>query len=59
MIPYPARLFAVVDVWDALVTERPYRAAWRPARARHYLREQAGQLFDPQAVELFMQSETI
>jgi GAF domain-containing protein len=57
MIPYPARLFAVVDVWDALVTERPYRAAWPPARARHYLREQAGRLFDPRAVELFMQSE--
>jgi HD-GYP domain-containing protein (c-di-GMP phosphodiesterase class II) len=56
-IPFPARLFAVVDVWDALVTPRPYRDAWPEPRARAYLREQAGQLFDPQAVALFLQSE--
>ena len=57
LIPFPARLFAVVDVWDALVTERTYRPAWPLSRARGYLREQAGQLFDPEAVQLLLQSE--
>jgi len=52
-IPMAARLFAVVDVWDALTSDRPYRPAWSEAEALAYIREQAGRHFDPQAVELF------
>ena len=54
-IPLAARIFAVVDVWDALRSDRPYRAAWPEAEARNYLREQAGRMFDPFVVERFLQ----
>ncbi len=54
-IPLPARIFAVVDVWDALRSDRPYRKAWEEDRAREYIRDQSGQHFDPQAVEAFLQ----
>ena len=53
-IPLAARVFAVVDVWDALRSDRPYREAWSDQRAREYLREQAGKEFDPQIVETFL-----
>jgi len=53
-IPLAARLFAVVDVWDALTSDRPYRAGWPAAQAREYLQAQAGQHFDPRMVEVFM-----
>jgi len=52
-IPLSARLFAVVDVWDALTSDRPYRPAWSPDRAFAYLREQAGKHFDPNVVDIF------
>ncbi len=52
-IPLAARLFAVVDVWDALRSDRPYRAAWSDDRVNAFLREQAGAQFDPSAVALF------
>jgi putative two-component system response regulator len=52
-IPLPARLFAVIDVWDALTSDRPYRPAWSQEEALAYIREQAGQHFDPQVVDLF------
>jgi PAS domain S-box-containing protein/putative nucleotidyltransferase with HDIG domain len=52
-IPLAARLFAVVDVWDALLSNRPYRQAWDEEEADHYLRTQAGELFDPQVVDVF------
>lgn len=53
-IPLAARIFAVVDVYDALLSDRPYRPAWPPERALAYLREQAGSHFDPQVVEAFL-----
>ncbi|MCL5999482.1 MAG: PAS domain S-box protein, partial [Chloroflexi bacterium] len=53
-IPLPARIFAVVDVWDALRTDRPYRTAWPDDRVHEYIRSQAGAHFDPQVVEAFM-----
>ena len=53
-IPLAARLFAVVDVWDALRSDRPYRAGWPEEKVREYIREQAGKHFDPQVVELFL-----
>ena len=52
-IPLSARLFAVADVWDALTSDRPYRAAWTEERAFTYIREQSGKHFDPQVVDLF------
>jgi diguanylate cyclase (GGDEF)-like protein/PAS domain S-box-containing protein/putative nucleotidyltransferase with HDIG domain len=53
-IPLPARLFAVIDVYDALRSDRPYREAWPEKEVRAYLREQAGTHFDSVAVEAFL-----
>lgn len=53
-IPLSARIFAVVDVWDALCTDRPYRPAWNRDKAEEYIRQQSGQHFDQQVVERFM-----
>ena len=52
-IPLPARLFAVVDVFDALTSDRPYRKAWRRQAALDYIRDQSGKHFDPKVVEIF------
>jgi PAS domain S-box-containing protein len=52
-IPLAARIFSVVDVWDALTSDRPYRKAWTPGQARAYIQEQAGKQFDPKVVEAF------
>jgi PAS domain S-box-containing protein len=54
-IPLAARLFAVVDVWDALRSKRPYRSAWTETEAREYLRQQSGILFDPDIVQAFFE----
>jgi len=53
-IPLAARIIAVADVWDALRSDRPYRKAWPEKKALEYIREQAGQHFDPQVVEVFL-----
>ncbi len=53
-IPFGARIFAVVDVWDALSSERPYRAAWKPEEVAQYLRDQSGKHFDPSVTEAFL-----
>ncbi len=59
-IPLPARAVAVCDVFDALVSERPYKTAWPVERAVEFLKEQSGRQFDPFMVELFLQNlETI
>lgn len=52
-IPLAARIFAVVDVWDALSSDRPYRPAWPPDKTLQHIREQSGRHFDPQVVEDF------
>jgi HD-GYP domain-containing protein (c-di-GMP phosphodiesterase class II) len=52
-IPLEARIFAVIDVWDALTSDRPYRPAWTPEQARDHIREMAGKQFDPQVVSAF------
>lgn len=52
-IPLEARIFALVDVWDALSSNRPYRKAWPKEKILSYLREEAGRHFDPQVVEVF------
>ncbi len=52
-IPLAARIFAVVDVFDALVSDRPYRPAWPRERALAYIRSESGRHFDPRVVEAF------
>jgi PAS domain S-box-containing protein len=52
-IPLAARIFAIVDVWDALTNDRPYRKAWTEEDALQYIREQAEKHFDPTVVEAF------
>ena len=49
-IPIEARVFAVIDVCDALNSPRPYREAWPENKVHQYIREQAGSHFDPQVV---------
>ncbi len=53
-IPLAARIFAIIDVWDALCTNRRYRPAWDESRVINYIRQQAGKHFDPDVVEAFM-----
>jgi HD-GYP domain-containing protein (c-di-GMP phosphodiesterase class II) len=52
-IPLSARIFALVDVYDALTSDRPYRPAWPHAAAFEYIRQQAGHYFDPRIVPVF------
>jgi HD-GYP domain-containing protein (c-di-GMP phosphodiesterase class II) len=53
-IPLPARMFAVVDVWDALTSDRPYRPAMAKEEARAIIEKGNGSHFDPQVVEQFL-----
>ncbi|MDY6827419.1 MAG: CHASE domain-containing protein [Bacillota bacterium] len=53
-IPLAARIFTVVDVYDALTSDRPYRKAWSREEALEYIRENSGNHFDPQVVEVFL-----
>jgi HD-GYP domain-containing protein (c-di-GMP phosphodiesterase class II) len=53
-IPFAARVFAVVDVWDALCSDRPYRAAWTREKVHEHIRSLAGTHFDPKVVEIFL-----
>ena len=53
-IPLAARIFAIIDVFDALTSDRPYRPAWSRDKAINYIREQSGAQFDPKVVETFM-----
>jgi putative two-component system response regulator len=54
-IPLAARIFAIVDVWDALTSDRPYRKAWAPEDILAYIRSQRGKHFDPQVVSVFLE----
>ncbi|MGD8404479.1 MAG: HD domain-containing phosphohydrolase [Anaerolineales bacterium] len=54
-IPLSARLFAVVDVYDALTSDRPYRSAWSKQAALNYIQDEAGRLFDPNIVSTFLE----
>lgn len=55
-IPLVGRIAAVADVFDALTTERPYKAAWTMEQAFAYLRQEAGKQFDPRCVETFVEA---
>jgi putative nucleotidyltransferase with HDIG domain len=52
-IPLEARIFALVDVWDALRSDRPYRKAWSEAEVLDYIQEHSGTHFDPSVVDSF------
>lgn len=54
-IPLTGRIVAIADVFDALTTERPYKKAWSVENAVEYLKEQKGQHFDPDLVEIFIE----
>jgi diguanylate cyclase (GGDEF)-like protein/putative nucleotidyltransferase with HDIG domain len=54
-IPLTARIFTIVDVWDALKSNRCYRSAWEDDQVLEYLRDQSGQIFDPRIVEAFLE----
>ncbi|MFO7583252.1 MAG: HD domain-containing phosphohydrolase [Anaerolineales bacterium] len=53
-IPIAARIFSVVDVYDALTSDRPYRKAWDKSRAIEYIAKRSGIEFDPQVVDIFL-----
>jgi PAS domain S-box-containing protein len=53
-IPIAARIFAVVDVYDALTSDRPYRKAWTKEQAIEYILEEKGRFFEPRVVDVFM-----
>jgi PAS domain S-box-containing protein len=53
-IPMSARIFAIVDVWDAITSDRPYRKAWQKEIAIQYIQEQSGKHFDPEVVKAFL-----
>jgi PAS domain S-box-containing protein len=53
-IPLSARIFAIVDVWDALRSDRPYRPAWSKEEALNYIKEESGKSFDPEIVDIFL-----
>ncbi len=54
-IPLSARLFAVVDVWDALCSDRPYRKACPQPEVLAYFQDQVGKHFDPDIVKVFLE----
>ncbi|NUM45892.1 MAG: HD domain-containing protein [Anaerolineales bacterium] len=56
-IPLAARIFAIVDVWDALRSDRPYRASWPSEKVRAHLLSQSGTHFDPRVVSAFLEMD--
>ncbi|MDO8283098.1 MAG: PAS domain S-box protein [Thermodesulfovibrionia bacterium] len=53
-IPLGARIFSLIDVWDALSSDRPYRDAWPKEKVVEYIRSQSGIYFDPAMVDVFL-----
>jgi putative nucleotidyltransferase with HDIG domain len=58
-IPFAARIFPVIDVWDALISDRPYRKRIPPGEVREHIKADSGKHFDPQAVEAFLAMEDL
>jgi putative nucleotidyltransferase with HDIG domain len=56
-IPFVARIFAVVDVWDALRSDRPYRRGWPDDKIRDHIASLSGTHFDPKVAETFLAME--
>jgi len=57
-IPITARIFAVIDVWDALIHSRVYKSAWSEEKVLQHIKEQSGSHFDPEIVKLFLENYT-
>jgi HD-GYP domain-containing protein (c-di-GMP phosphodiesterase class II) len=55
-IPLVARIFAVIDVFNAITSERPYSKPWPIEKAVDYIREQSGRYFDPEVVNMFLKN---
>ena len=55
-IPMAARMFAIIDVWDALIHPRVYKDAWPEEKVLKYIKEQAGKHFDPKIVRLYLEN---
>jgi HD-GYP domain-containing protein (c-di-GMP phosphodiesterase class II) len=53
-IPLSARVFSLVDVWDALLSDRPYRPAWSKESVLDYIHARAGEQFDPRLTPVFI-----
>ena len=53
-IPLAARIFCIIDVWDALRSDRPYRKAWPKEKVVSYIKSEAGKHFDPHIVDVFL-----
>jgi HD-GYP domain-containing protein (c-di-GMP phosphodiesterase class II) len=53
-IPISARIFAVVDVWDALRSDRPYRQRWSVDKVVNHVKSLSGSHFDPQVLDAFI-----
>ena len=58
-IPFAARIFPVIDVWDASISDRPYRKRIPPGEVRERIKADSGKHFDPQAVEAFLAMEDL
>jgi putative nucleotidyltransferase with HDIG domain len=58
-IPFAARIFPVIDVWDALTSDRPYRKGLPPEEVRERIKADSGKHFDPQVVEAFLQMDDL
>jgi HD-GYP domain-containing protein (c-di-GMP phosphodiesterase class II) len=56
-IPLAARIFSVIDVWDALSSDRPYRPAWPKEKVMQYIQDEAGKYFDPKIVDQFLKMD--
>jgi response regulator RpfG family c-di-GMP phosphodiesterase len=52
-IPLSARIFSVIDIWDALLSDRPYRNAWPQEQVVQYIKDVAGTILDPHIVDIF------
>jgi len=50
-----ARIFAIVDAWDALTSDRPYRKAWTKPKTINHIKKQRGKHFDPQVADVFLE----
>jgi putative two-component system response regulator len=58
-IPLAARIFAVMDVWDILTSDRPYRKAWSEQEAIEYIRQQSGIHIDPAVVKIVLDTSIL
>lgn len=53
-IPLAARIFSIIDIWDALLSDRPYRDAWPEEKVIAYIKEISGKILDPTVVDAFL-----